>query len=102
MKKKKLKATLAVALVAAAGLGAYRTYQDYKVDKESDLVMLNIEALTEDDTSDDKYVYILKKSGQCYKNGCDNVRIVNGVSQRHYYSYSTGHLWRTCKRVKKS
>ncbi len=51
MKRRKIKATLAVALVAAAGLCSYGTYQDYKADKESNLVMQNIEVLTEDDTS---------------------------------------------------
>ncbi len=61
MKKKRFRAALAVALVAAAGLCCYETYQDYKADKESDLVMQNIEVLTDDDTSSsDWYLHNFK------------------------------------------
>lgn len=61
MKKKRFRAALAVALVAAAGLCSYETYQDYKADKESDLVMQNIEVLTDDDTSSsDWYLHNFK------------------------------------------
>lgn len=55
--KKQIKLTMLVALVAAAGLGAYETYQDYKADKESNLVMQNIEVLTEDDISGEWYLH---------------------------------------------
>lgn len=66
--------TIMVALVAVAGLCVYKTYQDYKADKESDLVMQNIEALTGDDTSDDwsdcprdKYVRNAAEAWKAYK-----------------------------------
>ncbi len=71
--KKQIKMTMMVALVAVAGLCVYKTYQDYKADKESDLVMQNIEVLTEDDVIGDgwylhhfKCAYVITTDEEVY------------------------------------
>lgn len=112
----KIKVTLAVALVAVAGLGAYGTYQDYKSDEESNLVMLNVEAMTGDDVNSGSYT--LWKNYHVHKYSMSNGVIVKtdsvkGVSQGvlienetqlkkaqkqgYVFYYSHSHKYRICK-----
>ncbi len=49
MKKKFVKSTLAVAILAVAGLGGMKVYSNYLVNPGDDLLSLNIEALSQNE-----------------------------------------------------
>lgn len=59
--KKFIKRALVSTIAVAAIAGAYKSYADYQQEKESDMVMQNIEALTGDDVTIHTYV-----QAKCY------------------------------------
>lgn len=68
MKKKMMKSTLAVALVAAAAFGGAKTYGAYSATAESDqLLAENVEALSNDPGEGRKFRHL-----KCYLKECDS------------------------------
>lgn len=57
MKKKMMKSTLAVALIAAAAFGGVKTYGAYSTSTESNLLAENIEALSDPTEPNEKIKY---------------------------------------------
>lgn len=70
-----------VAIIASTGIaGSYRSYQDYRQSKESDLTLLNIEALTQDDST------YPSENGLTCNDGAGAVYEMTGVSYISFYS----------------
>lgn len=72
---------IVIAIIASVGVaGSYRSYLDYRQSKESDLTLLNIEALTQDDTT------YPSENGLTCNDGAGAVYEITGVNYISFYS----------------
>lgn len=108
--KKVIKTTLAVAAVAAAGMGSYRAYESLmfaNLSEDDALLMENIEAMSSPSDNpnidDVKYVKVLLESGSCYESVASDFadrKTENGINYiRYYYTkqlVKDGSVWEEC------